>query len=527
MTFLDETVRMRHKGEWTAVKAVLAWAGHPGTLAAVLLLAFNDHLGKRVWPGLVTGKLSDLAWMLVAPPILALTVTPVLRLRGDWPALVALTGTAVAFTLTKASPAGAEVTSRIWSSSGIPSRIKGDPTDLVALPLLALSWWLWTRARRPRSLRPLLVAIGVPLAAAAMVATSQSEATPPPYDLSTVGNQPVLFWAGVSWTTRDGGASWIWQDPSPVVGGGGLAPSHDTSARCAPGDPQRCYRPAGLRAPVEVSEDGGASWAPDASTIPRFSSHTVPDEPVRLVVTAVPAGYTVIVDFPRNGLVVRDVKGTWARQTYPVHSPPLPRSWGAGLPIALVAGWTCVFAGTGLLRLRQWRADNGWTAKQGWRGAGGRGPEAGWLANGSQYESEYESQYKSQYESLRHRVAARQLLSLGWLVLMSLMCSANSLWALPAGFLTLWILPVLTYCWQAPRQSLRLRLALAAVAAATTALAIEPFLLWSRFQLQSWGVACLLAIACSGLGSLASLALASRHREAAEQVDLTAIQLPL
>ncbi|MEV0533771.1 hypothetical protein [Kitasatospora sp. NPDC050463] len=78
---------MRNEGERAvAVGAALRWVGNPGTVAAVLVLAFNDRVGKHAWPGPVTGKVSDLMWMVVSPPVLALLLTPVLRLRGDWPA---------------------------------------------------------------------------------------------------------------------------------------------------------------------------------------------------------------------------------------------------------------------------------------------------------------------------------------------------------------------------------------------------------------------------------------------------------
>ncbi|MBX6387020.1 MAG: hypothetical protein IRZ07_29260, partial [Microbispora sp.] len=49
-----------------------AWLGHPATLTAIAVLLVNDHLLKHLWPGVVTGKLSDVAGMLVAPPLLAL-----------------------------------------------------------------------------------------------------------------------------------------------------------------------------------------------------------------------------------------------------------------------------------------------------------------------------------------------------------------------------------------------------------------------------------------------------------------------
>ena len=45
---------------------------HPVTLGALGVLLINDLLFKALWPGAwIPGKLSDLAWMMFAPPVLA------------------------------------------------------------------------------------------------------------------------------------------------------------------------------------------------------------------------------------------------------------------------------------------------------------------------------------------------------------------------------------------------------------------------------------------------------------------------
>ncbi len=46
-----------------------AWLSHPVTVVAALVLLLNDHLLKHAWPGPVTGKLSDVAGLVVAPPL--------------------------------------------------------------------------------------------------------------------------------------------------------------------------------------------------------------------------------------------------------------------------------------------------------------------------------------------------------------------------------------------------------------------------------------------------------------------------
>ena len=50
---------------------------HPATLAAVGVLLVNDTVLKPMWPDAwVTGKLSDLAWLVFASPLLALVLAP-------------------------------------------------------------------------------------------------------------------------------------------------------------------------------------------------------------------------------------------------------------------------------------------------------------------------------------------------------------------------------------------------------------------------------------------------------------------
>jgi len=47
---------------------------HPAALAALVALVVNDHALKERFPGVVTGKVSDLAGMVVAPLVLVTVV---------------------------------------------------------------------------------------------------------------------------------------------------------------------------------------------------------------------------------------------------------------------------------------------------------------------------------------------------------------------------------------------------------------------------------------------------------------------
>lgn len=56
---------MRLRGKWLA---------RPWFFAAVATLAINDHVLKAAWPGLVTGKVSDFAGVVVVATLAAVVV---------------------------------------------------------------------------------------------------------------------------------------------------------------------------------------------------------------------------------------------------------------------------------------------------------------------------------------------------------------------------------------------------------------------------------------------------------------------
>jgi hypothetical protein len=132
----------------------LGEALHPVTLAAVAVLAINDWVLKpHLGPGLVTGKLSDLAGLVFAPIVLsaalglALHVAARLGARVD-PSLsrrrlIACTvATGAVFAAVKLDPGAARLLARLISQLGRPAAIALDRTDLLCLPALAIAWWI-------------------------------------------------------------------------------------------------------------------------------------------------------------------------------------------------------------------------------------------------------------------------------------------------------------------------------------------------------------------------------------------------
>jgi hypothetical protein len=129
---------------------------HPVSLGAIGLLLLNDHVLKEIWPGAVTGKLSDFAGLVFFP---LLVVTAVGMATGHrWSATVpalAVVATGVGFVLIQTWDPAADIYRHTlgylqWpfryllhgAASPIPVDHTADPTDLFALPALLVAWKL-------------------------------------------------------------------------------------------------------------------------------------------------------------------------------------------------------------------------------------------------------------------------------------------------------------------------------------------------------------------------------------------------
>lgn len=110
---------------------------HPLWLGSLAVLVLNDHVlkGSGLLPGVVTGKLSDFAGLVVAPALLAALV----RVRGPRGWLLAHAAVGLVFSAIQLSASAAALWSAAMAAVGFPWVITRDPTDLLALPALALS----------------------------------------------------------------------------------------------------------------------------------------------------------------------------------------------------------------------------------------------------------------------------------------------------------------------------------------------------------------------------------------------------
>lgn len=142
---------------------------HPVTLTALVMLALNDHVLKRVCPGVVTGKLSDFAGVVLLPVFLHALVElaaarvwrrPLGAAASDRWLLGGVVVSLLAFALPEVSPA-AELVYRYglggaqWPFRALaalltghtlpdvqPVRATADATDLLALPMGLVAFWV-------------------------------------------------------------------------------------------------------------------------------------------------------------------------------------------------------------------------------------------------------------------------------------------------------------------------------------------------------------------------------------------------
>jgi hypothetical protein len=147
----------------------------PVALVALTVLILNDQFLKAAWPGAVTGKLSDVAGLIVAPLALQAAWEVVSWAGGRWngpsPRVLALTIGLVGFGFVAIQLPGPGVEAyrlglailqwpfaalaAIVAGDGLPPArpvaARADIADLLALPALGVAWWIG-RQRSDRAL---------------------------------------------------------------------------------------------------------------------------------------------------------------------------------------------------------------------------------------------------------------------------------------------------------------------------------------------------------------------------------------
>lgn len=299
------------------VRGRAAWLGRPWFFVAVVVLALNDHVFKDAWPGWITGKLSDVAGVVVVATVLAVISGP------TWG--VALAG--LGFAALKTIPGIAEAVSPLLGG-GVVLR---DPSDLIALGVVPPLWWLLRRERPDQKSRDRRAWQAVGLIAAVLATTATSQAEPRYVALGSGAGEvyarvdPGSGFDNAFLASADGGRTWARTPVSPpassAVDWDVQQPGADVRAQVCAAD-GTCYRirPGDDRGLVVERSAAGSAWQRDGEV----PYNVEPD----LAIDATSSDRVVALGTERT-VFFRQSAGDWIEVDLgPVAAPP---AWQLGL----------------------------------------------------------------------------------------------------------------------------------------------------------------------------------------------------
>jgi hypothetical protein len=301
----------------------------PISFGALLLLLLNDFLFKKLWPSWLTGKLSDFAWLFLAPLVLAALIAWLPPFskgnREKLAGLISFGITGCGYALVKTIPAVRDGLLMFWQRfAGFSIAVVVDPTDLIALLALVISGVLWLRQKPVLASTPSRGWLALPLLALLTVA----DAAAPDYGISCLALQNGSLQATSTYATyvsSDGGISW--QD-SEISG------RYDCPTSARVGEPillngQNLRLRFFMGSSIEMSTDGGQTWQVDfniqgsnqAQVAYYQKVHTgnavIVPGPVDAVVD--PTTGNAIFAMGHEGVLVRLADGTWQWVTVGVY----------------------------------------------------------------------------------------------------------------------------------------------------------------------------------------------------------------
>lgn len=239
----------------------LSALSRPAALASIALLLLNDHVFKRFFPSILTGKLSDFAGLFFFPLLLSALIgliEPRPRRAAGWG--FGLTG--LVFTALKLSPPLAGWAGNLLGGfPGGKAAITPDATDLAALVMLIPAWRLWRSAPARRFDRRLGYAA---LALGALASVATQPCLPPVVITHLTQADGVIYTSGgmdLVYQSSDGGLTWLEDRTAPEALKRELQSAVELPRiACEHAAPQRCYRIGLKELAVEFSEDGGRTW---------------------------------------------------------------------------------------------------------------------------------------------------------------------------------------------------------------------------------------------------------------------------
>jgi hypothetical protein len=204
---------MSNRFFWRALHSL----AHPLTIGAVALALLNDHVLRQHWPSWWTGKLSDFAWLVFAPfllaALLAWLIPSRIRRHEALIGVLAFGLTGVGFALAKTIPlVHGLAKGALETLIGGQVTLIVDPTDLITLPALLIGWYVWRQAdNRQIEFR----ARGWVILVLGTLATVATSSPPPDFGIDCVGKVHSSLFAisgGYGpvkvYSSSDGGLTW-------------------------------------------------------------------------------------------------------------------------------------------------------------------------------------------------------------------------------------------------------------------------------------------------------------------------------
>ncbi|MCB0961787.1 MAG: hypothetical protein KDA98_00515 [Acidimicrobiales bacterium] len=293
------------------------WLGSPVFLVATAVLLLNDHVFKERFGGVVTGKLSDIAGVVVVGVVAAVVLD---ARRG-------MVLTAVAFSALKVVPGVAEAVAPVLG--GVTRR---DATDLIAVAVLVPLGMHLTRSEPAISrvapavrvaASSLLPVLG---ASVALVATTATSCAPDPAVVQIIPSADGVVVARVAesaedtfLSSADGGRTWNDTERPAAIAEDDADPyepaSYGPLRACT--DADMCLELEDDRRIVRVDPEGRRTVEFELSgeDLDDISTHCAGAQTGVLTSIGLvrPDGVEAVASLGAGGVVARDASGEWSR----------------------------------------------------------------------------------------------------------------------------------------------------------------------------------------------------------------------
>jgi hypothetical protein len=250
-----------------ALDKTISFLGQPISFGALFLLFINDHLLRTKYDSWVFGKLGDFAWLFIFPPLLIVLWSVVFRPRSNAQTktmgIAAYGLTATIFTLANLFGGFNDfILGMISTFLGKPVSLVSDPTDLIALLALFVSWKLWDQQKVVKGPRWRGV-IAIPIISVLTIANAPAAN----YGICCLDSREGILYAGSQYQNSvyksvDGGMTWKMENDIHLECEDFLFDTNDVTSpqKVIQGGKVNVLYAFDLGGPIELSEDNGETW---------------------------------------------------------------------------------------------------------------------------------------------------------------------------------------------------------------------------------------------------------------------------